>query len=190
MWPINLPASCYIPASLGQSWLWTLLLAWWDALRRVPLAWGSSAAHLTVSKENTSAADWLVLSSFCCRRIVSAVSWMGSKNMQYFSVSLCMVIKWSYIPSPIVLDRPNIKDEQINPPRWSRKRKSTYRFLSHCSTGIAEPCPTLVSVSLISSLSGEIEMRREMLWWVTSFWGVSHKFEFTNKYSLLALVLN
>lgn len=161
MWPINLPASCYIPASLGQRWLWTLLLVWWDAFRWdafrwVPLAWGSSAARLTVSKENTAASDWLVLSSFCCQRIVSAVIWMGSKDMQYLSVSPCVVIKWSYIPSPIVLEGPNIIDERINPLHLSHYRKSTYRFLSHCSIGIAEPCLTLVSVSLMSLLS---------VWW-------------------------
>lgn len=44
-------------------------------------------------QKNTSAADWLVLSSLCCQGIVSAVIWMGSEDMQDFSVSPCVVIK-------------------------------------------------------------------------------------------------
>lgn len=68
-------------------------------------------------QKNTSAADWLVLSYFCCQGIVSAVIWMGSEDMQDFSVYPCVVTKWTYIPSPTVLKRPNIKDKEINPLR-------------------------------------------------------------------------
>lgn len=108
-WPIYLMAFCFVPAMLGQRWLWSFSSHSGTPSRRVPLAWDSSEVHLAGSIKILLPPACLCSVRFvpedclCCHL-------MRSKDTEYFLVSPCVVVKWTCIPISTILEIPNIKD--------------------------------------------------------------------------------